>query len=540
MFCSKCGTSNGETSKFCTKCGQPLGSSQPGSQNTAVLTREKPADDNKLLQFFKKRWMVITPVVVIIAVVLLFLNSIIMMIAPTYAVMKASENTISLLSKRMDRSPLSAMQILADCGRDGTIGTDFSYSDSYTDFSGSISLMSKLSAQNYGMAATLSVGGEDLDLTALFNRDRFAFNSSLIDDQYYGVTYDTFNQDIEAFADVAGIDDEIVTMLQSYVEHMRSSMDSDLPRMLEKYGKLTEQFVKDLKPVVSSEQVTIGGEKLGCKVVTYEITDDALDTLLEDFYALLSEDPEMREYLSSYLGAQNFALYGMYDYGYGDSDEADGDALYDDMMDELDDAISSFKKEYSGSLNISYFISGNKLVRFEIAGEPKISGEKVEFAAYADFGKNPDKNNIEVGFEGTDEYDDEIGLKITYQSEYASNVITENIKLKASSYGDSETVTLESAWDQKTGDITIALDTGYDDYEVDGNLKIAGGGLTLTLEDILLDEYDDGYLDLTLTASKGTQIPNPSYVNLDKWDEDFLNDLMDAGQDVSDAVYYGY
>jgi hypothetical protein len=42
-----------------------------------------------------------------------------------------------------------------------------------------------------------------------------------------------------------------------------------------------------------------------------------------------------------------------------------------------------------------------------------------------------------------------------------------------------------------------------------------------------------------ITAHKGAKIPNPSYVNLDKWDPDLISDLQDAFSDLFGYGYYG-
>ncbi len=542
MFCGNCGAPNSDESKFCLQCGAALDQGEPVYQDTGSSPKIK-TPENRLVQFLKKRWMIVAPAVVVIVIALLCLNSIRAALDPAYAVERAADSTFSLLEKRNDSSPLKIFSVLGNCAKNGTIGMSFSYDTGYgSDVSGDISLLSNSGKKNYGLTANLSMNGEDLDLTALLNGKRLALNSSLIDDKYYGITFDSYDSDIKKFAEAAELDDYTVQTITGIVDSLRSAVNP-AGVTLEKYGDLIERFVKDLKPATSSEQLSVGGETINCKVVAKEITEDDLDILLRDLYDMFSKDKELRDYLLSYFSNNNMSigsLYGMfgnynYDY-YETAGEDDADTLYDTILDNLRDAIDSFKDAYSGKINMTYYISGNKLIRFQLSGSPKIDGEKASFDFSIDFGKNPDKDDITASITVADNDGYEYKLKATLASENKSGVQTNRLKLKTTSGGYTDSVTLKSVWTEKTGVLILSLDAGGDEYEIEGNLKYSNGGFQLVFDD-LMDSSGTGSLELAITAEKGAKIPNPSYVNLDKWDSDLISDLED---EVSDLFGYGY
>ncbi len=537
MFCGKCGAQNNDGSKFCLRCGAAMASPMQ-YENQDLIAANDPAKKTALdrfVSFLKRRWMIVAPVLIVIIVGLFCLNGIIMMISPSYAVLRASKTTLALLDNRIDDSPLELFRILGESCIDGTIGTEFSYDDGYgTDVSGDLSILSSFTDNNYGLTTNISIDDENYDLTAFLNNDRLAFKSTLIDDKFYGITYDTFAADLQKFAAVADLDDDTIDALTKIIDSMNSTRKTDFKKIIVKYNDLLEQFLKDLKPVTASEQISVDGASINCKVVNYEITEDALDKLLHDFYTMLSKDKEMRDYLSSYLemqGLSNAAVYGYL------SSAEDSEELYDNMLSSLDDFVDSFKDEYSGTIKISYFVSSNKLIRFDVSGAPKVSGEKFDFEFSADFGKNPDKNNIVMNVEASDGNWFDIKLKATYQSENKSGIMTDQLKIKASSDGSNETLTLQSEWVKKTGDLTLALDASGDEFEIDGNLTFSNGGFKLVLDDLLDESFDMGSLDLIFTAHKGANISKPDYLNLDKWDEDFIDNITDAGEELSGLSY---
>jgi hypothetical protein len=533
MFCGNCGAANNDGSKFCLQCGAALESQEQPVYQDAGSRTEVTAGKNRLMVFLKKRWMIVAPAAVVIVILLFCLNSIRAAFDPTFAVERATDTTFSLLEKRMDNSPLKVISAFDDCTKNGTLGLSFSYDSGYGyDVSGDISVLSNSSKKNYGVIANLSVNDEAFDITALLNSNRLAFNSSLIDDKYYGIAFDSYDKDIKEFAKAADLDDYTVESITSVVDSLRSVTNPADTKFIDKYGELIETSVKN-QPVTSSEQISLDGETIGCKVVKYEITEDDLEKLLNDFFEMFENDKEIRDYFMANINNPSlsslYAMFGYYNYSYyGIPGEQDAEAVYDTMLDNMRNAIDSFKDVYSGKINMSYYISGNKLVRFELAGSPKISGEKVGFDFSIDFGKSPDKNDIVINMSASDNYGSEIGLKATLQSEYKSGVQTNELKIKASEGGYSESVLLKSEWTKKTGELVLSIEAGGEEYEMEGNLKYVNGGFKLVLDDLIDSSMGIGSLDLTITAQKGTKIPNPDYINLDKWDSDLISDLEDA------------
>jgi hypothetical protein len=547
MFCGQCGAENNDGSKFCLRCGSALEQGQPVYQDTDNQPG-KVQGENPFIRFMKKRWMIVAPAAAVIVVVLIFFSSIRAALSPAYAVERAVDTTMELLEKRVEKSPLHIVGVLADSAKNGKLGLSFAYEDGYgTEAAGDISVLSNSGQKNYGLTANLSLNGQDLDLTALFNNKRVAFNSSLIDDRYYGITYETYDNDIKAFAKAAELDEYTAESITNLVDSLRSVTNPADTEFTEKYGDLIDDFFKDLKPVTMSEQISVGSETINCKVVSKEITEEDLDRLLNNLYTMFKDDNEMRDYLMTYLNNNSmnigslYGMFGYYDYGYYDNaGETDADGVYDTILDKLRDAINSFKDAYSGKINMSYFISGDRLVRFQLGGSPEISGEKASFDLIIDLGKNPAKNDIVAEITVVDEYGYEVKLKATLASENQSGVQTNQLKIKASSNGTSESVLLKSEWTEKTGELVLSIDAGGQEYELEGNLKYTNGGFRLAFDELLDRSLGIGSLELAITAEQGVKIPNPDYLNLDKWDADLISDIENAFYDFLGINYEYY
>ena len=531
MFCGNCGASNSSDSKFCQKCGMPLKTPYSPAQQEYAGENQT---ENAFISFIKKRWMILAPTLAVLIILFLSLNSIIAAISPNYSIMMASKNTMDQLDKRLDNSSLNFLQILSECFQSGSVKAEFSYDDGYyTEADGSIILMSNYAAEEYGFVTNMSVNDTDIDLTAVFDGKRLAFQTSLIDDQFYGITYDTFIGDLDKFALEADLNEDIVDSVKELYDNLSASRNNDLTKIAEKYNELLESFVITLKPVVTTEKISSGGETVSCKVVTYPITEDDLLRLLQDFRDMMDSDDALREYYYTINEAQS--MNQDYIYGY---DTMDPEEMYDDMLDDLDDIIDVIEDDYSGTINLSFYLSGNKLVRFGLSGDPEMDGDELEFEAYVDFGKNADKNDIEIVLQGETDYS-EFELTISFRTVTQGNTITDSIELRMDEDGYDSTMSITTEWNRETGNFEAIIETYYDEFEISGNLTVDKDSFTFVLDDLLENAYYDPDLDLTISAQRNAEIPSPDYINLDQWGEAFVSDLE---QGVANLLYqnYGY
>jgi hypothetical protein len=538
MYCGHCGTYNTDDSRFCMKCGASLQPAvQNGAQGEVPFVKAAGPAGNGFATFLKKRWMILAPVLLIVIVALLCMNSIIMLVSPTLSVNRAADHTKALLDERFKDSAYAVFRDLGDSLKNGSIRTDISYDDgSGTNISGDLTVMSDLAQKDYAVTANVALANKNIDLTLLSSSDRLAFFSSLIDDSFYGVTYDTFNTDFRKFAEVAGIDDETVKLIQEAVDNQRKNSEIDYTKLLGKYDQLFTQFVKALKPETSSDTITMNGADFRCSVVTYTVTEAELDKLLRDFYTIFSNDAELRDYIISYMETQSLGNGGLASSGYMDG-YSDPQAFYDQILKSFKDAVDSFGEAYSGTLKAAFYIGGgNKLVRVDISGDPEISGDKLDFDFYVDFGKNPDRDDLSVNLTAGGRTVGDVVLKLALRSENKSGVLTDLIELNSTISGSSESMSFKSEWAKSSGDLSLTFDAGADMVRFGGNLKFAGTGFVLKLDD-LLDALDAGDLDVMLTAEKGAKIPNPEYINLDKWDQGFVDKIKNAVNELIGTAY---
>ena len=525
MYCGKCGTENSADSKFCLKCGSPLATPD---DNVSVQPNAEPSpSENKFVSFLKRRWMILAPALALLIVFLLCLNSIIAAISPSYAVLRATKNTMVELNKRLESSSLNFLTVLGECLQDGAVETQFSYDDGYyTQADGSIMLLNKSASKEYGLVTSLTINNVNVDVTALFSGKRIAIQTSLMDDQYYGITYDSFKSDLDQFARVADLDDELVDSLKEFFDYMLASQDNDITGMTAKYNKLFQSFIGELKPTVTSEKIKSGRNTVSCKVVTYQITDEDIIRLLRDLQVMLADDEDMRDYVCTVIEAQSINK------GYQFDNYESTDDLYDDLLGGVDEAIDTMEDEMTGAIAISYYLSGNTLVRWGLSGDPEIDNEKLEFECTIDFGKHPATNDIECVFNAEDDYGSEYEVELTFRTATQGDTITNAIELSADEDGYNNTVSFVTEWNRKTGFFETTIETDYDDYVIRGNLIFDKGGFKLILDDILDDFYAGANLELTFIAHKTVSIPDPQYVNMDQWDDDFLDDLEEGFEDL--------
>ena len=157
------------------------------------------------------------------------------------------------VAKRVEGTPLKALGMLAGSGRGNsttTVNVNFGYRNTWSDnrVDGSVGFTYSLDDLDFALDGDISVydayrGAEQrVAFEAFLNKERFAVGSKLLDNNYYGIRFSTFSDDIRAFASKVGMDQftinsmiEMVGMIENSLNFSSSgsgSFDS------EKYSKL--------------------------------------------------------------------------------------------------------------------------------------------------------------------------------------------------------------------------------------------------------------------------------------------------------------
>ena len=284
MICKKCGQENPDSQMFCFVCASPLFgegrksgdapySAQTYSDRTfadrphsggyagvssfgtasgpagGVAAAVAPRCDRRFLRFLARRWYLIALPLALLLACALFLDTLLLAISPSLAVSYAARNTLSALDKRAEGSPLILFNTLADCLKDGKIYTEFSYEDDLTgDYSADALFLCGGNAKNYGALTSLTYGGKTTELEFYLNRERVAFKTPWTGDSCYGITFGTFDRDIDAFADASGLDGTSVAAFTNIVNALKTAMAPQNDAVSLKSSELVTQFVRSLKP----------------------------------------------------------------------------------------------------------------------------------------------------------------------------------------------------------------------------------------------------------------------------------------------------
>ena len=558
MFCYKCGTQLPDGTVFCANCGAPqqaaqqpiqqpeqqpvqqpgpayaqpvqpsyppeqayhpptdLYTNQPGAPaQTPYMNAQEgdAANDVKTKSKGMQWWKIAVPIAAVIIAAaavyyFFFLRN------PVNIVNKALSNMSGEVKQRIDNTPLKAFGLLMDTFKDGTVTVNFNYEDTWfgDETSGSVSISSVAEAREFAITGDFKQydGYWDeehkIDFEAFINKDRAAFGSRLVDNNYYGFKYSTFRDDIRDFGDIVGLDDETMDMLSDYIEMFADMLDQKASKndSESKYIGIMTDFYKKCEQTTEKVEIDSGGNSVKATKADIVITKEAILTLLNGFYDQLDKDEDVREMFD--------ALYSSY-YMVGMN--------YNSMMRELSSLIDDFDEYYSDSstITLSFFIgNGDRLLRFELNTNIRFDGERIRIGASVDFGASAtDRWVFRVDAGGN-------SARINWDYKERSNNIENSITITI----DSESVTLMSVYSPSRGDFTLSVEYDYGrTEEISGTLRENSDGFTLSFDNFLDPDNDESFT-LEIEGVKGANIKQIDYINIDKWDEDLIEKLADA------------
>jgi hypothetical protein len=396
--------------------------------------------------------------------------------------------------------------------QDGTVSVAFDYSVLWTNAHGSITLHSDESRGEYAIEAGIHAEGIHVDLDVYLNRDVAAARLRQLDNNYYGIVFDTFGDDFRSFANVLGLSrsetDEVVSVVEMLADLLRNSGDID--SFTADYGKLLGDFVKSLDATSERVEITSGGDNVRAQRIDFVATDNDFSRLLEELLDVLENDENFKALFESSAILES----GLFP------------ASYDSFIRDIRREVQSFTGSMSGEIVASFFIGGsNRLLRIEIDTDLTFQGNNDPFDMSIDFGASAnDLWALEVNT-GTGRDRSTVNFEwdmreTSHGGEVIFKIITND------RWSDNDMSALVLSWTDG-GSFTLSIeDSWISETILSGGYTRNNDGFRLMINDLLTDSFLDGSLSLTIsTSSRSGRIEDVDFINIANWGETLLEGI---------------
>lgn len=531
-FCTNCGAQLDEDVFICPNCGalpDSMSNSEqmPHTQQPEVAVAP-PVPAKKTGKF--KLWMVAVPALLIIAVVLAFTwQSLLMMIAPRAALSLAAGSTSHSLEERYDGSPVALLNKV-DFAEQSRLafGADINYAGEAVK--AKIQLDYLKAQRQCAISASLRNSQKEYAANMYLDPEFAAASLNFFDaGTYYGLTFDSFKEDIKKSFLGQMLEDEQIDMIDTALQSMLDmyTMDTDEEALLEPYRQVIEDFVTELEAQKGTAEAQLDGNTYQCNTVSFVLTEEAVVDLMKELIKTLKEDPQMKVLMTSDLSDV--------------LDEEDLEESWDEVIKSLEDSVEEFAETADFDTELISYVRNGRLVQLRLDVTLKVDGEEIDVRMDMVFGLKPESDLI---FELSAKQDGEKAvIKAVSSITNEDSVFHEKLKIAVNiPDADKAEMELTTKWNKETGRLTISAEMEADGEHMDEmtftcKLKELENGFEITIdqEDLkqLLDLADVSIPDelsfsINIACTAEVQITKPDYVNLDKWNEDMFARLQEA------------
>ena len=369
---------------------------------------------------------------------------------------RGQESPIWILAKGYDENGRNTTQVLLDTDDDhlGQIQYDLLM---HTD----------LIERQIAARGTVATNGNTLRLAAYLNRDYAALTSQdLLQGGYYGITYDTFVEDLRSIPLVSLLlPERTIVQWENGVAKLQELMNRSysypkIPQITKKEIELSAWSLLALKAEVSRENAVINGESLNCHKLTYSVSG-----------------PQAEQILGTLLDTEN-----------------------------LDNS----------HLTVSFYLSEKALVKAELTG----TDGKDHVSYLLTLGRNPEADDFSFGAVKT-----EHGMTTRFSASVSTQWEGER-RLETICVNDA---VFSYEWNERTGDMALAL-PGRKKAALHLSEMENGFQIITPDFDKLMGWGSGKSGVCTMTIATGAEITAPVYKNLDQWSlEDLLVLLSGVG-----------
>lgn len=428
----------------------------------------------------KFKWWMIPIAVLLAAAVLLavFWDSVSVYLAPKTVLTAALKNTWSALETRFSGSPLLVLGKALDASGRNTIQMELdTTNDLLGDIQYNMTVQTQLSPKRILAEGTATTSGNILDLSLYLDGDFAAVSSdSLLEGNFYGITYDTFSQDIRSNYMLSFLlGDETISEWEASVTSLQEQMSGSIaiPEISEEDISMAMMGVLALKADVSREVVELSGAAQECFLIRFEATGAQI---IEGMQLAQMELPFT-------IGA-------------------------DDL------------------LTASFYLAEDRVVKcsFDLTGAEELHISLVPGIA-------PGTDDINVSYTHQTE-----SYGATISTTGNESVYTEAISFRETKDGIRKDSVIRYNWDHTNGNLQLILTQDGTQTALKLNLTGTEDGFKLATDDfdalmsVLTDGEDNADNPCTMTVTKGADFSTPVYKNFDQWSmEDILTLLGSIG-----------
>lgn len=493
--CLHCGTEISEETRFCSECGAEAAVSEEKQESViedAVVVPAadpvevaNPVEEVKLEEVLdgveadvkpvapipekpaKKKlkwWHIAVPAVLVVAIAaVLLLGPFFIYLAPKTVLARAFGQTMTDLSARAEGTPMTVMSKAYDESRKNTVKVEY---DIFQEMLGnmSIAMDAKVdSSINQGLIGIeLENMGQTVDMNLYMDREVAAFNMDMFTgEDYYGIYYDTFSDDIRANDFMFNtIGEENVEILEGAVDLIDQLMSLEVitpeqqAESLKKYGEVILAFAEEKDVQVGKAEASVDGKSKNCKTVAFTITREECAELMLELIDVAETDPVMIYYYKSSsmdINAENWK----------------------DTLDELREELEDVEDEGEECV-FTFYLHGGKVVQADVAYEEPDN----EWLVSVNLGSNAAAEDIVISGEFAED-DEEKSFEITLSTQKDGDVIAEKLHIVAQEDGeDPFELELGYEWDRESGDFILSF---QDNDEISGELEC------------VLEELENGY-----------------------------------------------
>ena len=534
MNCNKCNAELENDAQICANCEESAQEQAAQSDFEEAIAQDlneepvtavhEPVQSEPQKAPKKAGWKIIVPIAIVAFAIGYFASTAFFSsssVSTALSVGAAFENFGDELSERIENSPFAAVMLLEDILEDGSLTVDFVHSSGQGfgmfDTRGSVTMLSHVETDETAFLMDVSVGGFlNVDLDIFLNTERLAARSNMLGNTFYGITFETFRNDIHAFGPLIGLSNadmnELADIVEAFVESLDNPMFTNPEEYIAPYLELLAKFALSWDMESRDDQITVGDSTVDVTVATFTITDSDLAAFLTDLHALLESDEALRSYINLQDSLQGFS----------------SGSMYDEFLDEFQDVIEQFAETVSGQITVELAISNdNRLINSTKTVNLDVDGTPINVTAVMDLGlsiNDPWTLDVVVGTPNVFIDDETFNMTWTYRE--LNNMLENRLAFGT----DTETmVSLVSEWFPETGNFTLF----YNDY-LNRDSGSFSGVLLLDDDDEFDLRFDENFdigggqsLAIIISGAVGANIEEIEYINLDQWDSDLIEMIFD-------------
>jgi len=439
--------------------------------------------------------------------------------SPAATVVRAFANTGNELSERVEDTPLELFGLLIEAFADGSTTLGFEYSDISTDFSGQITFHSNESQDEYAIEiyADITLIDESVNLDALMTRETIAARISQIDNNFYGIYFDTFANDFRSFASLLNLDRQQVEDVTNGIDMFYSMMNlpDESDELLAEYIRILIDAI-DLAEV-SSENVDFmsGDNSIRARRLEFVFNYSLVFDILAEYIDVL----EGSEYLRSSHYVQDFFSTLV--------DPWHRSTTYDELIREMRDDLRTAQRDTrEGDLVISMYISrDDRLLRVELDLDFEVNREQTRFEMSIDFGTSAhDAWVIEAS--SSDDFADTTFKMVWEVNETARGGETIlRVSVDHDLWGGS-TYELILDWTDR-GDFTLSSNEDGRRYQTLSTGRYTSDGESFNLVfDNLFDDAMWGSLHFEIsTTRRNVDVERVDFINISEWRQPLIDSI---------------